>query len=130
MNKQGFTLIELLTGLVILALVLTIAYPSIHNLLNDASNTYYEDLEKTIQLAAMDFIEDNRSFLPDKVGSVEKLTIDQIIEYQEMEEIRDKNGKHCEEGYVLIEKMDTANYRYTSCLICDSYQTDKLECKK
>ena len=107
-----------------------IAYPSVNRFLKQAEDTYYEDLEKNVSLVAMDLTEDNRGFLPDVIGESNKITIDQIVEYGELEQITDKVGNPCDDGYVLIEKRDTNDYCYTSCLVCGAYQTDNARCEK
>ena len=130
MKNKGFTLIELLAVLIIVPILMTIAYPAVNSLIKQTSMKYYDDLEKNVRLAAIDFAADNRNFLPKGTGSYKRITLEQIIKYGELEQITDKNGNKCESGYVVIKKNDTANYEYTSCLVCGDYQTENPECKK
>lgn len=44
----------------------------------------------------------------------------QIIKYGELEAITDKEGRACEDSYVVIKKNGTNDYQYTSCIKCGS----------
>lgn len=129
MKQNGFSLIELLAVLIIIPLLLIIAYPAVNRFLDQTEERYYENLEKNVRLAAIDFVQDNRNFLPDGIGNYKRISIEQIIKYGKMEQITDKDGKACESGYVVIEKKDTNEYEYTSCITCGNYQTENPTCE-
>ncbi len=127
-SKKGFTLIELLAVLVILPVLMIIAYPAVKSFIDQTGDQYYQVLEDNVRLSAIDFSLENRSFLPRTVGSVKKITIDQIVKYNEMEQITDKDGNPCEEGYVIIQKKGNNDYDYTVCMTCGEYKTENASC--
>ena len=64
MKRNGFTLVELLAVVVILAIILTIAIPSITNIFNSASNNSFESSAKMV-LKAIEYKKlENDSFDP------------------------------------------------------------------
>lgn len=130
MKEKGFTLIELLAVLLILPILLIIAYPAVNHFLEKTELQYYDNLEKNVRLAAIDFAQDNKNFLPSGIGSYRRISLEQIAKYSEIEQITDKSGNKCEDGYVVIQKKDTADYEYTSCITCGNYKTVNPECEK
>lgn len=58
-NKKGFTLIELLAVITLLAIILTITFSVINNVLKDSRENSYETQISTIENAAKRYISDN-----------------------------------------------------------------------
>lgn len=61
--KKGFTLIELLAVLVILAIIATISFPIVSNILEHSEQRAYEQQIKEIEKAAKNFETNNSSLL-------------------------------------------------------------------
>ncbi len=130
-RNKGFTLIELLAILVILPVLFMIAYPAVRDFLGKTEKQYYDTLEDSIKLSAVDFLADNPSFTPKNLGGYKRITLEQIVKYGEMEQITDHKGKPCDskEGYVVIEKTGDDKYEYTPCFTCGEYKTDNPKCE-
>ena len=47
-RKRGFTLVEVIAVIVILSIILTIAVPSVINVIRKAKSSYYENQEKAL----------------------------------------------------------------------------------
>lgn len=62
-NRKGFTLVELLAVLVVLAVISTIAFPIVNNMIDAAEEKAYEQQIKTIQKAAKNWEADNSNLL-------------------------------------------------------------------
>lgn len=62
-NRKGFTLVELLAVLVILAVISTIAFPIVSDMIKDSEQRAYEQQIKTFQEAAKNWAADNSSLL-------------------------------------------------------------------
>lgn len=95
MKKKGFTLIELLAVIVILALVLAIAIPSINKYLNQSKTSAYNAQLSTIIEAAQAYASTNTSLLQNNPNNVTKITLGQLksvgfIKYDFKNPINDK----------------------------------------
>ena len=127
-RKRGFTLIELLAVLVILPVLMIIAYPAVISFINQAGDQYYKTLEDNLRLAAMDFVQENKEYLPSNVGNTSRILGSDLVRYKEIEKITDKEGRSCTSSYVVIQKKGTNDYEYTSCVKCNDYQTNNVLC--
>lgn len=63
MNKKGFTLVELLAVVVIMALIMALAFPSIQGLINSNNEKKYESYEKSMTEYAKAYFEDSDSII-------------------------------------------------------------------
>ena len=63
MNKKGFTLVELLAVIVIMALLMAFAFPSIQGLVNSNKEKKYEAYEKSMTEYAKAYFEDSDSII-------------------------------------------------------------------
>lgn len=59
MNKKGFTLIELIGSIIILVMIALIVFPSVLNTFNQKNNEIDEASQKTLKLAALEYVNDN-----------------------------------------------------------------------
>ncbi len=62
-NRKGFTLVELLAVLVVLAVISTIAFPIVGDMIDTSEEKAYEQIEKTIKKAAKNWETDNSNLL-------------------------------------------------------------------
>ena len=67
-NNKGFSLVELLAAIVIMGILSGIAVVGVTFLLNKAEKEYYKAQESEVIMAAKSYTQDNRSFLPKRVG--------------------------------------------------------------
>ena len=63
MNKKGFTLVELLATIVIMALIMTMAFPSIQRLITNNDKQKYSSYEKSMQEYAKAYYEDSNQII-------------------------------------------------------------------
>lgn len=59
-NNKGFTLVEVIAAVVIISILLVLLIPNVNNLLERGSKEAYEELEKSILIAANNYVSENR----------------------------------------------------------------------
>ena len=93
MNKRGFTLVELLAVIVILAIILAIAIPSITNIISNATqNAFSSDVRMAIkainykklasnyvELASVKIREKNINLLKSRIWKIERINLSQYL---------------------------------------------------
>jgi len=129
MNKKGFTLIELISIIVILSIIVLVAVPAFNKYIFKTEDNYYKTLSKSVKTAGMEYMSENSSFLPQEVGYVAKVDKNSLISSGVMEKITDSEGRECEEVKVLVEKTETGEYKYTTCMKCGSYTSSESVCE-
>ena len=67
-NSKGFSLVELLAAIVMMGILTGISIVSVTYLINKTEKEYYKAQESEIIMAAKSYTQDNRSFLPKRVG--------------------------------------------------------------
>ena len=67
-SNRGYSLVELLAAIVIMGILSGIAVVGVTFLLNKAGREYYKAQESEVIMAAKSYTQDNRSFLPKRVG--------------------------------------------------------------
>ena len=67
-NNKGFSLVELLAAIVIMGILTGIGVVSVTYLINKTEKEYYKAQESEIIMVAKSYTQDNRSFLPKRVG--------------------------------------------------------------
>jgi len=60
LNNKGFTLVEVIAVVVILAILAILLVPNVSSLLNRGGNEAYDNLKKSILVAAKEYVNDNR----------------------------------------------------------------------
>lgn len=63
MNKKGFTLVELLSVVVIMAIIMALAFPSIQGLISSNKQKKYEAYEKSMTEYAKAYYDDTKSII-------------------------------------------------------------------
>ena len=117
MNKKcGFTLVELLGVIILLALIVLIAFPSIINVVKKSDNSISEANQALILQAAEQQVDENKNIYTDGTYciKVEQLIDDGFL----IEGISESNGTNLNEQYVKV-IVDDSHYQYeivgTSC---------------
>ena len=129
-NKKAFSLVELLAVTVILAILLIIATPQIVKYVNKGKVSYYNSIEKEMNVAGADYMEDYRAFLPQHVGHVNEVALEDLVDSKYIDSVKDEKGNLCT-GKVIVERTKKDSYSYYSCLYCGSYyQTEDTNCEK
>ena len=138
-NKSGFTLIELLAVIVILALLLGVAVPSVSKYINKTRKNTYTLHEADMEVAAANkvsqCIQNNETdgCVPVEGGTL-VFTLADLVEEQYSEAIKDpaNTSETCElgESYVQVSNPngDVGQLEYKVCLKCSQYETDD-DCK-
>ena len=130
-NKVGFTLVEILGVFFIIGLLTLIITPAIGRYINQGKQEYYNNIEKEVKVAGVEYLNTYRSLLPRVIGHRSVIDLKELEENNYIEEITDADGDKCS-GLVVVKKENTDKYTYTTCIKCgNKYQTKNgSECKK
>ena len=126
MNKKGFTIIELLAVILIVSILLIIAVPTVMKYMKKGTESYYTSLESELKVAGADYVETYRSLLPQNIGHVRVIALDELVTNKYIDPVTDEKGNACT-GQVTIKKIKTDSYEYYSCLKCGEYYSSKDE---
>ncbi len=131
-KNKGFSLIEVLAAVVIMGILSTIAIVSVNFILEKAEKEYYKSQEDEIINAAKSYAQDNRNFLPKRVGMKKYITLKELQNKKYIGKIKDRHKKECdyENTVVQVFKYDKEHYSYSINLVCDNYETGKTESAK
>ena len=128
-NKLGFTIIELLAVILIISLLMILVVPSISKYLKKGTQSYYRSLENEVKTAGADYVETYRSLLPQNIGHVRVIELDELIDNKYIDKVVDEKKNECI-GQVTIEKVKTDSYEYYGCIKCgDYYISDGKYCE-
>ena len=107
-NNKGFSLVELLAAIVIMGILTGIGVVSVTYLINKTEKEYYKAQESEIIMAAKSYTQDNRSFLPKRVGQKNQVYLKTLQDKKYIGEVVDRNKKICDpnQSYVQV-------YRYS-----------------
>ena len=126
-KKKGFTLVELLAVIVILGILTTVVVVVFRNNDDSAKQAYYDKEEGLVVIAGKDYFSDNRVELPKDVGEISKVSLNQLISGNFIEEVMDYKKQACDynDSYVYAQKIDEGNYSYWVKLSCskNNYKT-------
>lgn len=118
LNKKGFTLVETLGVIVILAIIALIALPTLSASNKKSNDAYYSKLTGIVELAAKDYYIDNRTLLPNKQGTKDRVDISTLVRLDYIEQPKSVKNNNCE-GYVEV--MKNNELQYLTCLKCEDY---------
>lgn len=126
-NKKGFTLVELIAVIAIIGILTAIAIPSVTALMNKFRNDYYDKLEQNVEIAAQNYISDNKNSRPVNGSSVNILVSD-LIDKSYIDEVVDYQKQSCDlvNSKVTVKRSNN-KYTYQVCLVCNS--DDYKSCK-
>ena len=124
--NRGFSLVELLAAIVIMGILSGIAVVGVTFLLNKAGREYYKAQESEVIMAAKSYTQDNRSFLPKRVGQKNQVYLKTLQNKKYIGDVLDRNKKKCdpERSYVQVYRYSKNNYSYAVNLVCDKYKSE------
>jgi prepilin-type N-terminal cleavage/methylation domain-containing protein len=99
-NKKGFTLTEILAVIAIIAVLTSIAIPSILLVRKRINERAYESKKSLILLAAQEYGQNNTEVF-DENGEF-SITIGELIQYEYLEKDIDYNGSKCTANYGCV----------------------------
>ncbi len=117
--KKGITLIELLAVIIILAIIGSISFITIGNIVkNSKINLYNENITKIKDTAEMYISNGNKGYIEE--GQTVEITLDELISDGYIKEVKSPfdKSKTCT-GYVLIEKTTDDEYLYNPHINCE-----------
>lgn len=121
MNNKGFTLLELLAVIVILAIILAIAVPTISSLIENSRLNAYQSSEKMLASAARNYLASRSEFLPTEIGFIKIIDLNDLVINNYINQIRDsKNSADNCDGYVVVRKTDSTNHEFKPYMKCGS----------
>ena len=125
-NNKGFSLVELLAAIVIMGILTGIGVVSVTYLINKTEKEYYKAQESEIIMAAKSYTQDNRGFLPKRVGQKNQIYLKTLQSKKYIGEVLDRNKKKCDpdRSYVQVYRYSKNNYSYVVNLVCDSYTSE------
>ena len=124
--NRGFSLVELLAAIVIMGILSGIAVVGVTFLLNKAEKEYYKAQESEVIMAAKSYTQDNRSFLPKRVGQKNQIYLKTLQNKKYIGDVLDRNKKKCDpdRSYVQVYRYNKNNYSYVVNLVCDKYTSE------
>ena len=125
-NNNGFSLVELLAAIVIMGILTGIGIVSVTYLISRSEKEYYKAQESEIVMAAKSYTQDNRGFLPKRVGQKNQIYLKTLQDKKYIGEVLDRNKKKCDpdRSYVQVYRYSKNNYSYVVNLVCDSYTSE------
>ena len=125
-NDSGFSLVELLAAIVIMGILTGVAIVSVSYLLGKAEKSYYEAQEDEIIMAAKSYTQDNRNFLPKRVGQKKQVYLKTLQSKKYIGDVVDRNKKKCDpdQSYVQVYRYSKNNYSYVANLVCTRYTSE------
>ena len=125
-DNSGFSLVELLAAIVIMGILSGIAVVGVTFLLNKAGREYYKAQESEVIMAAKSYTQDNRSFLPKRVGQKNQIYLKTLQDKKYIGDVLDRNKKKCDpnRSYVQVYRYNKNNYSYVVNLVCDMYTSE------
>ena len=125
-NKKAFTIIELLAVILLISLLMIVVIPSVVKFMKKGTESYYRSLESELKTAGADYVETYRSLLPQNIGHVRVIELDELENNNYIDPVLDEKKNECI-GQVTIEKVKTDSYKYYSCIKCGDYYTSEGE---
>lgn len=131
MNNKGFTLTELIGVLAILAIITIIATTTIMGVVNNSKEKMLEDKKMNIEVAAVNYVQNNNIMLDTKNCLVngntydlcKVFTVKELLDKKELES-EDKNNKfyndvtglNMDEDKVTVYRMNNRLYAKMTCM--------------
>lgn len=104
LNKKGFTLVELLVVIVILAVIMSIAIPSITSSIERSKDKQKTQIIKLIESAGELYVDKHKNTVKPGQITLDKLIGDGLITAQEMKDPFNEKSTLC--GYVSYNGSD------------------------
>ena len=119
-TNKGFTLIELLGVVVVIGILLGISIAAVMRFIDRARSEQLKSQEKTLTMAAKNYLQENRSLLPKAVGETTTVPIKVLKSNKYLtEDIKNSKKESCmENSYVTAYKESKTKYVYKAYLFC------------
>lgn len=119
MKKRGFVLVELLAVIVILAIILTIAIPSINNIVYNAALKSFVADQKMLINSAKYYVGTEDVSMPSTLGGTIEIKLSDLQSKDLLSSIKDPwNSNSTCNGYILVTKTASNSYNYDPYLNC------------
>jgi prepilin-type N-terminal cleavage/methylation domain-containing protein len=119
-SNNGFTLVELLAVITIIGILMAVAIFAVSRFLDNARADQKKSQEKTLVMAAQNYLQENRGLLPKSIGETSNVSVNVLKENNYITEtIKNYNKQSCmENSYVSIYKESATKYVYKAHLYC------------
>ena len=123
-KSKGFTMVELLAVITILGILTIIAVPSTKLLIKKGQDNYYKTQKNQIELAAKEYVKNNKKLLPTNIGDTKEIKLQELIDNKYISRVKDHNKVDCnaQETKVIITRIGKKKYKYDVYLDCSNYR--------
>ncbi len=130
-SNKGFTLIELLAVIVIIGILLAVSITAVIHFIDKAKDEQKSNQEKTLAMAAENYLQENRGQLPKNIGDTTTIAISVLKNNKYItEDIKNGNNESCmENSYVTAYKESKTKYIYKAHLYCGKEKAPTAETK-
>lgn len=134
-NNKGFTMIELLGAIVILAILMLIAIPTVNSLIQGSKVKYYNTQRKNLETAAKSYLK-NHNVIMREVGASTKISMNELVSNKFISVVKDSGKNDCvgkapadgSQSYTFVYVKRTNNgVKYTAHLWCPKAGNEAID---
>lgn len=126
-SNKGFTFVELLAVIVIIGILLGVSVFAVTRYINSAKKEQVSSQEKTLVIAAQNYLQENRGLLPKSIGETTTISVGVLKNNNYITEtLKNTKKESCmENSYVEVSKDSSTKYTYKAHLYCGSDEGTK-----